>query len=657
MGLPGLALFLLLDRRLSLLEVLTASLCLSPVITCGIAVLLLLGGAAPDMAAKWVILGAGLAFLAGIARRWLGPVGPDGETTGLTGRQWAALGVCVLITLVLVGYLPLSREWWRFRADAWFHWAVVAEIADSGLPPEDPYFAGYTLQYMWFYHVLVLVLARAAALDPFWVMTLINLQAVCGLFAATMLLAGVFARDFQRRLWSCLTVVFGLNGLIWLFLPLKIIRAFIGDVRSMDEIARQYSLSPLRIQQAQHFLIVFRNQDFLLDKFIVATAVGTAFSLMAVFWYASSEYLRSRRPSLLVAFALAMIGLIGFHTLFGMVMTVALFGGLGLMMLLRRRIDGYSIRPSLELAGVCAAAIVVTIPYLYAITHLKESEHVFPLDFSIPKVVGIIITCAAVILLASFQRAFFRNREMPQRFFQFGILTVAVFCSVIILPASNTFDKLPLFPFYPLAVIGGWSIADVISRRKSFAAKTGTALAMVVLFFGVPNAVSFAAYYATPSKPMYTGDEIGLAAWVRENTTREAVFIDRNDELFLLVAGPRRLYCGRWAYAQQWGYNKVEMSERLHTRDAVVTDRPLDLTALRLLGEAPWELYAVDRRDNATAPSTLSSHPELFEKVFTGTGIDLYRVDTAACSRAADELRRAGKREMTEEELLRESGL
>ena len=56
------------------------------------------------------------------------------------------------------------------------------------------------------------------------------------------------------------------------------------------------------------------------------------------------------------------------------------------------------------------------------------------------------------------------------------------------------------------------------------------AVVIVALLFFVPvNAISFIAYFNTPTEAMYTADEEAVAAWVREHTSRKAVFIDRND--------------------------------------------------------------------------------------------------------------------------------
>jgi hypothetical protein len=655
MFLPGLGLYLLVERRPSALEGSVSALALSPVITCGLAIIFMVFGMSADSAVRWNLAAAGILGLAGVIKF---NAAPDRTIRReLTSRQWAVLGFVVVATLVLVGYQPATSEWWRVRSDAWFHAAVVAQVSDFGLPPDDPYFAGFALQYMWFYHVLVLVLSKAAALDPFRVMTFLNLQSLCGLLLATILFSGVFVRSFAKRVASCVTVAFGMNGLFWLFLPIKIVRVFVGQVRGTEELARTFSLSPFEMQTAMKFLWIYHNQDLLLDKFMVATAFSTALCCMAVFWFAVAEFLRSRRWFPLIATAIALTGMVGFHTLFGMINSITIFGGLVLLFLFRRWVSDYRLRPALELAAACAVAIAVIAPYLYAITHEKQAGHAFQLAVTLPGFGGIVISCAAAAFLAIFQRRFFRSREMPHRYVQYALLTTTIFCALMVLPQGGAADKIATFVFYPLAVIGGWSIVDLIDRQKTRARKAAVATAIAVLIFIPVNAIWLAAYYNTPTTATYTSDEVSVAAWVRENTPREAVFIDRDEEVFLLVAGPRRYYCGRWAYAYQWAYDKLEMSGRMHVRDALYRDDELDVTALRILGEAPWELYVIDRGDWKSGLTRLDLDPSLFQRVFSAGRIAVYRVDTAACAAAADKLRRAGVPEVPAEELIRESGL
>jgi hypothetical protein len=541
------------------------------------------------------------------------------------------------VILFLIGYLPLTEEWWRFRSDAWFHRAVVVQVGDYGIPPEDPYFAGYELQYMWFYHILIVLLSRATALDPFFITPLLNLQSFCGFVLGTVLLAGLLKRRFAFRFSSVLTVVLGLNGFFWLFLPVKAVRAFFGEVTGFSEIARQYSLNPFTARRVEEFLTILYNQDFLLDKFVVTTALGLSLCCMTAFWYGTTRYLAVRRPSSLILTSLALLGMLGFHTMVGIVMLIGLFGAFFMLFLLRSRLTGYSLKSCGILSGVCLASILLISPYLYTIMRLKESEQLVPIGLSFTKTVGILVTCASVLFLTAFQKTFFRRVDVESRFFLLATLSIVLFCLFISLPGPNTYDKLPLFIFYPLAVVGGWTFVDYLDKQRPGRNKAAATLLIALLFLVPVNALSFAAYFADPTKEMYTEDEKSLAAWVREHTTRESVFIDGDKEVFLLVAGPRRYFCGYMAYADFWGYNKTEMAARARARDMLLSDKSLDQESLRLLGTVEYDLYVIDRvSPDGNGPSvTLAAYPQLFEPVHAGGSLSLYRVDTRACLEAA----------------------
>lgn len=626
MLLPGLAFYLFIEKEPNALEASLSAAAVSPVFFTIVSVLLIVGGVSAENTAIVALavtaaIGIGATFFFKKLR------------LDLDGRQWLVLAGTVLAVLFLIGYLPFTESWWRFRSDAWFHRAVVAQIDAFGLPPEDPYFAGYGLQYMWFFHVLVLVLSHATGLDPFMVPTILNLHCFCGFVIATVLLAGIFKKRFSYRFASTLTVLLGMNGLFWLFLPLKAIKAFTGEVRGLEEIVRQFTITPFNHLRAHQFFTIYYNQDFLLRKFMVATPFCIGLVCMGLFWYGTVGYLSTRRPALLMLTSFALLGMLTFHPLVGFVMMAGFVGTCVLLFLVRSRLQDFSLKPFLVLAGVCLVSTVLTTPYLYVTMHLKESEQLIPISVTLSKISGIVISCAAVIFLALFQRTFWKDSGTALRYFQFMFLTVAAFCFLIKLPGPNTYDKLPIFVFYPLAVVGGWSFVDYLDKQRTGFRK-GLAVVLIAVLFLVPvNAISFAAYFNTPTEAMYSEDEEHLAVWVRENTARESVFIDRDNEIFLLVAGPRRYFFGTKAYAQMWGYDAADMAAREHVRDALYDTNPLEPSTLRILGDVSEDLFVIDRghdqEENGTG--TLIRYPQYFKKVYYSGMLSLYQVDTQAC--------------------------
>lgn len=638
---PGLALGLALDRQPTLGRLSLWTLVGSPAIAAGLAILLMLTGLQPDAAGRGLIIIFGVTALAAVSRS-------PSLRTSITRRHAVILGVFSAIVVLLTAYLPFSDEWWRIRSDAWFHAAVVAEIQDFGIPPTDPYFVGFVLQYMWFYHALVLVLSRACAADPFWIMAVLNVHALCGLIVATVMAAGVFRSRFAPRLASAATVVLGFNGIFWLFFPLKALKAFTGDVRGWDELTRMFTLTPLHYQTAFEFLNIYFNQEFFLDKFMVATAFGLGIGFMMTGWYAACSTIKARKRTTTALLFVALIGMLGFHSLVGFVALVGIFGGAILMHMQRGRIAGYSLRASAVLLATSLAAFVLMTPYLYAVMHLKESEQVFPLSFSLPKTIGIAVSSALAFLLALKQRRQLVAATPHARFFLLGTVALTLFCLSIKLPGPNTYDKLGYFVFLPLALAGGWTLADVaarVSRMKM--------MLLVLLCFVPVNAIAFVSFYATPPLVEVLPEEHALSRWVKANTDRRSVFIDNDDRVVLLVTGPRRYYWGRWPYAHQWGYDKLEMSRRYHTRRALYAPEPLDGTALASLAGIDEDIYVIVHDPDGNGATTAARNTAgLFREVYKDSAIAVMQVDRAACHNAA-----VDAKQVSDEELLRESGL
>jgi hypothetical protein len=280
--------------------------------------------------------------------------------------------------------------------------------------------------------------------------------------------------------------------------------------------------------------------------------------------------------------------------------------------------------------------------------HLKEREQVFPLSVSMHKTIGIFISCAFALALAVRARAFWQEKTAAPRFFVLGALSATLFCLVITLPGPNTYDKLGYLVFIPLSTIGGIALADAVTARAR-----RTAIAWAVAFLLPVNAIAFAACFATPDEVEVTDHEARLSDWIRANTPRDALMIDDHERVVFLVTAPRRYFWGCWAYAQQWGYPKAEMSRRLHAHNAIYAPGPIDGTALEVLGAVREPLFAVVRPEHRAAGAVVATRPDLFPVVHQDGDYAIVRVDTAACKAAA--ARQTDR--ISTEELIRDSGL
>lgn len=635
MILPGIFFYRLIEAHPRMLECILAGFVASPVLVglCGTLAMLL--GASAERTALVLALGAialGAASFAGKSG-W----SPERE---VSNRQTMILGGAILALCVLVGYLPLSDEWWRMRSDGWFHGAVIAEIAEYGVPAQDPHFFGLDLQYMWIYHVLVLFMARAVHIDPFYIMPLLNMQALAAYCLGTFLLSMELRKRFAYGFASMLTAVLGLNALFWMFLPLKLAPAFVGETRGWGEVTRILSLSPLDIDKVREFTSFAHNQVFFLDKFIVATAFSLGLCFMAAAFYAIIRGLNRKGPFAFAFLLLVSIGMLAFHTLVGFVMTAGF--GAGLFFLLLHRWPGEK-KP----VGTCIAMILLLLagaavlsPFIYLVTQGKESEQLIPIRFTFEKITSFVVSCALVIILAAFQAGRLRReRTTAARFFILASLSVFAVCLLLYLPVLNMYDKLPFFVFYPLAVAGGWTLAELDRSRYDFFKKRLHRIILFVVLFAPLTGLHMIGNFATPERHMLDPWEKNIATWVRENTSRDAVFFDCADRVFLIVTGPRRYYWGLLKYAKLWDYDKNEMKYRERIRNDLFDDGELDRSTLDMLGNMEVDVYLIARDEDGCsgAAERLAGLPDLFREAYGAGPIHVFEVNRENCSREAND--------------------
>ncbi len=344
--------------------------------------------------------------------------------------------------------------------------------------------------------------------------------------------------------------------------------------------------------------------------------------------------------------------MLGFHSVVGVVTIVGIWGGLALTHLRRAHVAGYQPRSATVLLVVSAAALVVMAPYLHQVTHLRDTRGAWPVGFGFRKLAAMVVPCAFVFVVAWRETRMRRDTGWPARFFVFGSLAAALFALVLRLPGPNDNHKPGFFAFVPLAVVAGFGLVESVTARTGVR-RVVTALAWSLLFFVPVNAIALIHYYGTPVSATVTKDEEAMARWVRANTSRDAVFVDDEDRVFLLVTGPRRYLFGSWDYAQQWSYSRAEMARRFHACRALYGARPFDATTLDVLASVDAPLFVVVRGRHRFAGAAVTAHPELFATVHTEGDLSLVRVDADACRRAID----AAPAAIAAEDLIRESGL
>lgn len=600
---------------------------LSPVLSGVTVTLLLLWGLALPEATRFSCFLFALAAMTGIfasgrrAGLTVEGTGPGPTESGVPTRVW-------IIAILAVGALsvfPQLGEVSRMRSDAWFHSAIVSELMDFGLPPTDPYFAGMPLQYMWLYHVYVGALSLATGLQPSWAMAVVNLQALACLVIVTYAVARALGGDRPGSAAAPAFMLTGLNCLFWAFLPVKMARAVVGEVTGWAEVARQLSFLPLGTEKARAFVSVWKSQPFLLDKFIVATAFSLGVCLTVSLYLFAYKYLASggRRPAFLAG--LSMAGLVLYHTPAGIAATAAT--GLALAVCAVTAGPPLRRRAVIMLAGLGAAGIL-TLPYVFSVASGKESHQLIPLGISILKTSAVLISCAAALPLGlPWAIRFIRARRDPQYFYGLVVFASLLVSLLIVLPGPNVYDKPPYFAFIPLAPLAGWSLY-AIYRRGRTPARRAIVVALCVLALAPNTVLLYAAYVVDVGPERVSPEELQLYEWIGNHTPRDAVFLENNDRVELVVTGPRRQLWGHDSYAYQWGYDGGEMKRRRALRDEVFSGDEMTQETVAALREYGDHVYIVVRAEDFSADEKNRFASSAFlTEVYSDSCASVYRVE------------------------------
>jgi len=561
------------------------------------------GSAAWAAAVVWAV-----AFAAGGTAR--APASPTER------RITLALVAMFAVAVALALWLPLTDLWWRVRGDSWFHAAVYHRLASHGLPLVDPYFSPLRLQYMYFYHAILVGVAGLARLDPFHAMIATNALALAGCLAAFDWLASFFSRRLWPRALGAALLVFGMNGLFFVFYPIRLARSLVGETAGAELLHTFFPWSPPGRGTATALLSVEGNQYFFLDKFMLGTAFSLALGLVCILLalLVAARVGRWRR-SLDWAWAVALAGLLHLHVVIGMAAWVATVGLLALLLLIRSHSDEGG--PSYErLLWLALVALAASAPYLYTVLPRGGGPDSVRLALQPRHLLGLFSdVLPALVLAVPFLRWSVRRSEVaagPRRadpdtiltgrlysdfslsatgmvlFWFLGVLAAAV---IVDLPANNE-TKFSYLLYIPAAAfaVGGL-------ERMGQSARTRLVALVLVLASTVPlNAIYFYQVARDPSTFPLTDDERAAYAWIARATPRDAIFIEEDDIVRIPVLAGRDQYWGTEAYALNWGYPGDEIRRRREIRDAVFARDGITEAYAQELAALGRPVYVVYRR-------------------------------------------------------------
>jgi hypothetical protein len=412
-----------------------------------------------DAASRVIALGAGLAWI-GLelgARHFETEVDP-GEEKWLRRALMLAAGFAALVAIP-----PLLDPWILARSDAWVHGSLVWELLDRGFPPEDPRFAGLTLNYVWFYNWFIALLSSVHRQDPFRFMGIFNVVHAFVFVGLVFALArSVWGRG-GPALGAALLVVTGLEAGAWILWPLRGLRGVFGDVTGLAATLAEYRLPPLGSWRVMYDLAApFAEMVNVPDKFMIGTALGAAWILLLVLLYTSIRWLSGGPRGWLVLAGISSLGQLLFHGVVGLSAIPVTLATLAALFLAGRL--GFATPPGRRIFALAAAIAVgagLGLPYTRAIAS-GWSSGASGLAHSYlalqPRAIWTILTsCAVVIALAVGPLRSLSRVRPPALMMAIWTVGMLLFAALIDLPANNE-SKFVFQAFFGLVLFAGGAV-------------------------------------------------------------------------------------------------------------------------------------------------------------------------------------------------------
>jgi hypothetical protein len=487
--LPGAAMIAWTRPATSRAGALGATLALSPIVG-GALVALGVSAGLSWAGALWALLGlAALAIALGAAR---GAFASWRVSAPGARAAWisAALGVLVL------GGMFAASEWWQLYGDAWTHEPIVRALLTHGVPPPDPWYAGFRLQYAWLYHAWVAALVAATGLSTFGIMSYLAVVS----FAALALVAGDLAGRLHPHAagWTTAFVLLGMNGAFVFTLPVIAGQALFGASGSPALFAQAFDGVTRNADRAGDLLRWFGAQTWFGNKFAGATPLSLGLAALtawlAALWRVLDTTTPRRRDLVLLGACAACAGLMHPVLLLFLGVTTTLWwvasplAGAG---------DPHAsfvhaTRPALA----TAASLVIPAAYFAGILAPSAGHLAPPFDLSAAKLTGLSLSVLPALVCAGLgARAFVAWGQAP-RLWLLWTLAAALFTVALRLPGTWAFftvDKTSYLAWIPLALVGGGAFATLLGRLPR-----GARFALAALVLVPPTGLALGARVLDP---------------------------------------------------------------------------------------------------------------------------------------------------------------
>ncbi len=278
--------------------------------------------------------------------------------------------VCAAAWAAIVAALLAGNPWLAPRSDGWFHAGVTLQVAQRGLPPEDPYFAGVPLLYFWGEHAWAALWLAVQPAVPVWApLVAFNVAAAAAVLLGVATLVRVLGGGGRAVVLASLLTVAGYAPGAWVWI---VGRAVIGTEQGFGEIVTTlgYGIDPVLSTLAQGLL--HGSLAFFGDKYLVPTPFSMGLALFAYTVALLGECAERRAAAPVRLFAVLASALF-LHAVVGdaaLLMAAAVTAVLAV-----RAFRSRDARAALVSAGLAMlAAVLLLAPYLQSITAGKHGQ-------------------------------------------------------------------------------------------------------------------------------------------------------------------------------------------------------------------------------------------------------------------------------------------
>ncbi len=411
-----------------------------------------------------------------------------GSGSGSDPGLAAAIGVGILLAAFTAGLLLFSGTL-RLSWHGLLHSSITYGIIDSGVPPENPYFAGQPLVYYWFYHLSAAGITTAANLSPLFSFSVFNIFASLSIVPCLYLISRGIGLAPKTSLLGSVIGTLALNPLGPLFLVLQDSGVTFKDIEG--------ELFPTHLLQYMTMGYDFRLASPC-TKFWNVSSFAPALALFLLGIHAGFDRAsRGWRWRSFCLIAAAAFGTLILNPLVGLCLVLPL-GAASLVWAGKGNRARFCLVLCALAAGVGAAA-----PCLAGILAQGGGEPFMHFGPALEPFMGVILAAGPVLLFAvlgAFKLC--RLKELSG-------MALSVFCACLVLmalffcfPEGNEYKIIRLLVF-PAAVLAGAPAVAFLSRLRLPRVVSVPAVAAALL----PNTLIAGAAYLCDSKSAVPVDD------------------------------------------------------------------------------------------------------------------------------------------------------